>query len=916
MGIVLSQVTVVPFYDRTDLINETLGTLNAALVDEILVTIIVVLVMVFHLRSSLLISALLPLAVLMCFIAMRAFGVAANIVALSGIAIAIGTMVDMGVIVCENILRRLEAAPPDANRRDVVFEATREVGSAVLTSVATTVVGFLPVFTMTGAEGKLFQPLAFTKTFALIASIVVALTVIPPAAHLLFARAPRPGSARSLLYAGMALAGVVLTITTSVLGGLLLTCFAAYQVASPRLPSWARRAAPWALNVTVVVIVFVQLTASWLPLGGGSGLVPNLVFTGVLIGGVLVAFLLFQRAYPHVLRWCLNHKPAFLCVPLTVTLLGACAWFGAGRVFAFLPSGVLESEAWSRVERAFPGLGKEFMPPLDEGSYLFMPTTMPHASIGEALDVLQTQDEAIAGIPEVRSVVGKLGRADTPLDPAPVSMIETVINYYSEYITDAHGDRTKFRFDEASGEFERTPAGDLIPDDDGRPYRRWRDHIESPDDIWREIVAAAEIPGTTSAPRLQPIAARIVMLQSGMRAPMGVKVKGPDLGTIERVAVQIERFLKEVPSVSAPTVSADRLVGKPYLEIDLDRKALARYGLHVGAVQQVIEVAIGGKWITSTVEGRERYPVRVRYLRELRDTPESLARIIVPTMDGAQVPLGQLAEIRYVRGPQAIKSEDTFLIGYVVFDKRADEAEVDVVEECQAYLQAKQDAGEFVLPAGVSYTFSGSYENQVRSQKTLAIVLPVALFVIFLILYLQFESVLTTALVFSGILVAWGGGFLFVWLYGVSGFLDFEVLGTDMQELFQIRPVNLSVAIWVGFLALFGIASDDGVVMATYLNQTFEGQDPGSRERVRELVVAGAERRIRPALMTTATTILALIPVLTSTGRGSDIMVPMAIPSFGGMLIAIMTMLIVPVLYCAIQEGRLRLAATRRSDGS
>ena len=910
-GVTLSQVTVVPFYDRTELIYETLGTLNSALIEEILVTIIVVLVMVLHLRSSILISALLPVAVLMCFIAMKVFGVAANIVALSGIAIAIGTMVDMGVIICENILRHLKSAAPGEDPLDVVFRATREVGSAVLTSVATTVVSFLPVFAMTGAEGKLFQPLAFTKTFALIASIIVALTVIPPAAHILFTSSIRPGRIRTLFFTGLGLAGVTLAFTMSALGGFLLAAFAVYQIMADRLPLRVQRMAPWVLSLAVAFVVFVLLTTSWLPLGPTKGLLLNLIFVGVLIGGLLAAFLLFQRVYPRVLRWCLDHKLVFLCAPLAVTVFGTCAWFGFDGVFGFAPDAIRQTSPWQRVSTALPGLGKEFMPPLDEGSYLFMPSTLPHASIGEAMDVLQLQDKSIAGIPEVEAVVGKLGRADTPLDPAPISMIETVINYRAEYITDKSGARMNFRFNESSGEFERTATGELVPDERGRPYRQWRDHIKSPDDIWNEILAAAEIPGTTSAPKLQPIAARIVMLQSGMRAPMGIKVKGPDLDTIEEVAVQIERFLKEVPSVSAPTVSADRLVGKPYLEIEINRKALARYGLHVGAVQQVIEVAVGGKRITSTVEGRERYPVRVRYLRELRDTPESLGRILVPTMDGAQIPLAQLADIRYARGPQAIKSEDTFLIGYVVFDKKADKAEVDVVEECQAYLKAKLDSGEFVLPAGVSYSFSGSYENQIRSQKTLSIVLPLALFIIFLILYLQFESVLTTLLVFSGIIVAWGGGFLFIWLYGATGFLDFDVFGENMRALFQVHSINLSVAIWVGFLALFGIASDDGVVMATYLNQAFKGKAPGSRDSIRELVVQGAQRRIRPALMTTATTILALIPVLTSTGRGSDIMVPMAIPSFGGMLIAIMTMLVVPVLYCAIEEARWRSTTSR-----
>ena len=543
------------------------------------------------------------------------------------------------------------------------------------------------------------------------------------------------------------------------------------------------------------------------------------------------------------------------------------------------------------------------MPNLDEGSYLYMPTIMPHASIGEAQDSLEILDRAIAAIPEVESVVGKLGRADTPLDPAPISMFETVVNYHSEYKTDINGRIMRFAFDSARNEFERDVNDQLIPEEDGLPYRQWRDHIRSADDIWKEIVLAADLPGTTSAPKLQPIAARIVMLQSGMRAPMGVKIKGPDLDTIERVALELEALLKQVPGIETATVTADRLVGKPYLEIDLDREALARYGLHISDVQQVIEVAVGGKPVTSTIEGRERYPVRVRYYRELRDTPEGLEEIIVPTSSGAQIPLGQLAEIRYVRGPQAIKSEDTFLLGYVVFDKIPGAAEVDVVEQAQAFLLKKISTGEFVLPSGVSYTFAGNYENQLRAQQTLSIVLPVSLFVIFLILYLQFSSVMTTLIVFSGIAVAWSGGFLIIWFYNMSGFLDFAVLGANLRELFQVGPINMSVAIWVGFLALFGIATDNGVVTATYLDQTMARNQAGSKSEIRQLVVEGASRRIRPALMTTATTLIALIPVLTSTGRGSDIMVPMAIPSFGGMLVAIITTLLVPVLYCAVREN-------------
>jgi len=304
----------------------------------------------------------------------------------------------------------------------------------------------------------------------------------------------------------------------------------------------------------------------------------------------------------------------------------------------------------------------------------------------------------------------------------------------------------------------------------------------------------------------------------------------------------------------------------------------------------------------------------VRYMRELRDQIETVERILISAPDGTQIPLEELAEIRYVRGPQMIKSEDTFLVGYVTFDKRQGYAEVDVVEQASAYLESKRESGEFAVPTGVSYAFAGMYENQIRAQRTLRVVLPLALFIIFLILYFQFKTISTTLLVFSGIIVAWSGGFIMIWLYGQSWFLSIPLFGVDLRELFQIQPINLSVAIWVGFLALFGIASDDGVVMATYLDQTFATRRPKTVREIREATVSAALRRVRPALMTTATTILALVPVLTSTGRGSDIMVPMAIPSFGGMTVAVITLLVVPVLYSGLQELRLKPLHTGRNS--
>jgi len=627
-------------------------------------------------------------------------------------------------------------------------------------------------------------------------------------------------------------------------------------------------------------------------------------------------------------------------------------WQGADTFFMWMPRIVSSSAPAVFIQKLFPGLAEEFMPPLDEGSYLFMPTTMPHASIGEALDVLRKQDMAIQAIAEVETVVGKIGRVESPLDPAPVSMIETLITYKTEYLQDPDGKPLRFRFDPGRwdlcrnregniltapdgkpylvrGRFARDGENRLIADPGGSPFRLWRPGIDpelnpgrkpwkgvqSPEDIWDLIVRAAQIPGTTSASRLQPISARIVMLQSGIRAATGVRVTGPDLRSIEKASLDIEKLIREVPAIDPATVIADRIIGKPYLEIHIDREVIAQYGVRLEDVLRVIEFAIGGKPITTTVEGRERYPVRVRYLREMRDDLESLGKVLVATPDGLQVPLMQLADITYVRGPSVIKGEDTFLVGYVLFDKRSQFSEVQAVEAVRDYLEEMKEYGGFELPTGVSYAFTGTYENQVRSEKRLMIILPVTLTLIFIILYLQFNSLSTSVLVFSGIAVAWSGGFAMIWLYSQPWFLDFTLFGKSMRHLFQIHPVHLSVAVWVGFLALFGIASDDGVVMATYLHTTFRSKRIQTLEDIRGATMEASLKRVRPCLMTTATTLLALLPVLTSTGRGSDIMLPMAIPSFGGMAFEVMTMLVVPVLFCAIKELELKRGVTDRHPG-
>ncbi len=883
-----SQLTIVPFYDRTELIKETLGTLNDALTYEILITILVILIMVFNLRASILISGLLPVAVLMVFIAMRAFGVDANIVALSGIAIAIGTMVDVGVILTENIIRHLDSENEDKSINEIVYNATTEVSGAIVTAVLTTIISFIPVFTMIGAEGKLFRPLAFTKTMALVASIVITLFIIPPFAAMIFRRNKTRNPLKYIFNSILILLGIWFVIKGFELGLLLFALGVAgilmiREIINSKWKTWIH------IGITVLAIVII-LAQYWRPLGIDRSIVINLVFVVFVCLGLLGLFKLFIRYYARILGWALVNRLLFLLLPLLILIGGVII---------------------------MRNTGKEFMPALNEGSFLLMPTSLPHAGIEENKRVLQQLDMAVANIPEIQTVVGKAGRVESALDPAPLSMYENLIQYKPEFMENQEGRRERFKVDE-NNQFVLKDGGtthfaaqgigydQLVPDEDGEFYRNWRDHIRSPDDIWNEIVKATSLPGVTSAPKLQPIQTRLVMLQTGMRAPMGIKVKGPDLAQIEAFGISLENILKQVEGVKDEAVFAERIVGKPYLLIDIDRERLARYGIVVEDVQQVIQVAIGGVPLTQTVEGRERYNVMVRYPREFREDHEDIKNVLITASGGAQVPLSELAEISYEQGPQIIKSEDTFLVGYVLFDKLDGFAEVNVVEAAQGLITEKIRDGSFIIPEGISYTFAGTYENQLRAEKTLSLVVPLSLVIIFLILYFQFKSVPTTLMVFSGIAVAFAGGFLMIWLYGQDWFLNFSFLGENLRELFQMHTINLSVAVWVGFIALFGIATDDGVVMATYLTQTFGRNKPKSIEGIRNSVLEAGQKRIRPCLMTTGTTLLALLPILTSTGRGSDIMIPMAIPSFGGMLIALITLFVVPILYSWYQEIKLK----------
>jgi Cu(I)/Ag(I) efflux system membrane protein CusA/SilA len=932
----VSKVTIVPFYDRTGLIMETIGTLESALSHEILISILVIIVLVMNLRASLIVAGLLPIGVLMTFILMHLFGIEANIVALSGIAIAIGVMVDIGIVDVENILRHLEMPENKGVRGkkliSVIYLATTEVRAAVVTSIATTIVSFLPVFAMQAAEGKLFHPLAFTKTFALVSAFILGIVVLPTLTYLFFSIRIDTKKVRRVWNGILIGTGLMSVILWQTWPALALVAVGINNLLDDRWTE-ARKEFPNYLNIAITVLVAAwYLSIEWLPLGAHNSSFLNFIFVGGIIALILAVLMSMVHYYEQIMRWALAHKRQFLMIPAITLLFGLLAWLGFDRTFNFIASGaekmgwknIRQTSLWQGPTKIFPGTGNEFMPSLNEGSFLLMPTSMPHSSIEKNLQYIETLDKRLSVIPEVEVAVGKWGRVNSALDPAPVQMFENTINYRPEYILDKNGHRMQFKVDKEGGylltngskynlkteAFRAIPADSLVPGQNGEYFRQWRPEIKKPNDIWNEIVKVTNIPGLTSAPKLQPIEARLVMLSTGMRAPMGLKVYGPDLDAIEKGGMQLEQALKEVPSIKSSAVFYDRAVGAPYLEIKLNREAMARYGMTVSDVQEILQVAVGGMSLSNSVEGRERFPIRVRYARELRDNPDDIKRILIPAINGVQIPLGEIADIGYTRGAQMIRSENTFLNGYVIFDKNEGKAEVDVVEEATKILQQKIGSGTLILPTGVSYKFAGNYEHQIRATKRLAIVIPISLLLILLLLFFQFRTVTASLIHFSGVFVAFAGGFIMLWLYGQDWFLNFSVAGINLRDMFQMHPVNLSVAVWVGFIALFGIATNDGVIMGTYIHQVFEDRHPATVHEVREAVVSAGMKRVRPAMMTTAVAVIALLPVLSSNGKGSDIMIPMAIPMFGGMIIQVMTVFVVPMFQSMWREN----AVTRNNQ--
>ncbi|MDZ4755501.1 MAG: efflux RND transporter permease subunit [Phycisphaerae bacterium] len=904
----VSKVRLVPFYDRTAIVQETISTLKQALFEEAIIASLIVVFFLLHLRTTVAVLPTLPLALAGSFILMYAFGIDSNIMSLAGLAIAIGDVADMGIIMAENIYRRLAAATDEEKAEKghfgLVYEAATEVGGAIITAVTNTIVSFIPVFFLTGQEGKLFGPLAYTKTFAIASSVVLAITVVPFLCYLLFRPVQWKHHVTLLVAAGIGLLAM------------FATHFAfAWGLGSGHDRGWLIAAA---VGVAVGLCVVRMTREKFLPLDRNP------------VSRVIA------RTYTPTLRWILSHKKTFLIAPVLILFTGLSVWLGIHRTLlpvewavnllanakaspalkkamyideqADLTRPLIELDqlrwqtvrdsdggertriAWRRQDlaerdaetaaghvvvsegRILPGLGREFMPPLDEGSLLYMPSLLPQASLSQAVEVNSKQDLAIASVPEVESVVGKIGRAESALDPAPIGMIESIVILKPESQW-----RTKKveRFFSDWPRFLRTPLSWV-----------WSEERRiTKSEILAELQERTAIPGVLPT-WLQPIQTRLVMLQTGFRAMMGVKIYGSDLREIEKVGLQIEQLLREVPG--ATDIVADRIVGKPYIQIDIDRERIGRYGVNIRDVQDVIEMSLGGMNIMESVEGRERYPVRIRLARDFREDIEAIQRTNVPSSTGAQVPLAQLADISTVLGPQEIKGERGLLVGYVTMNTR-DRDEVSVVQDAERVLQQALKDGRLALPPGFYWEWSGQFENQVRATKRMQVLVPITLGIMFVMLYIGFRRWWIAPVIFFGVLVSASGGFIMLALWGV----------------------NLSVAVWVGFLVLFGVVDDDGVVIGTYLEGVFKDRTFTSKEEIREAVIDAGLKRIRPCLMTIATTVLALMPIFWATGRGADVMRPMAIPSVGGMAISLITLFIVPCVFCAVEEWKWTRATKR-----
>lgn len=839
----LDGIKIKGIYDRTDLVDETIATLTEALAQEIAITIAVIVLFLLHVRASLVVATTLPVAVLMAFIAMHTFGVDANIMSLAGIAIAIGTMVDMGVIISENVFRGIadwenEGRPGgEEGRLTRISEMTSEVAPAVITAVSTTVISFLPVFFLTGRDYRLFAPLAWTKTYCLVASLIVAILLVPPLARVLL-RNPK-GNGWGATFAAIVFGGMAAVLCTFVWQSQIesitshLNHFVQHYSVSVALAS---------LITTIAISSIAAGAVYWMMRERVRPVEENFVARTV------------NFFYEPTLRLFLRFKRTFLVVPILIFFFGMGAWIGLPKILSpidqlardYLGADFNGSQEYVDFKHTFTGLTSDDWIALDEGSWFYMPSLYPAASLSQAMETLQTQDAMIRKIPEVSEVLGKIGRVESALDPAPAAMIETYIML--------------------------------------KPRSEWRAGMTETK-IWDQINELATLPGITIADKLQPIEGRVVMLQSGIKASMAIRVYGDTLEGLAEAAKAVAEKVKQHPMVNGDTVSPDIVLGKPYIEFEVDRTESARYGMTVRGVNEIIESALGGKKATTTVEGRERYDIQVRYQRDYRDDINDLAEIPIVTNTGEVVPLGRLASVKTTWGPAMVNSEDARLVAHVAFAPRENMGPLETVERVMESLTNARAMGELEFPNGnFELEAVGSFQNQIEANLRLMVIIPLVLLLNIFIIYMQFRRLPLTLIVFAGIPVAFGGGMIALAMAGIQ----------------------LNTAVWVGFIALFGIAIDDGVVVATYLDQTLKNRRLSSIGDIRNAVVEAGLKRIRPCLITTFTTVIALLPVLMATGRGADVARAMAIPVFGGMVVELITLFVVPVVYCGFLEMKMK----------
>jgi Cu(I)/Ag(I) efflux system membrane protein CusA/SilA len=824
----LGGIKIHGIYDRTLLIDETVATLSGSIAQETLITIVVMVMFLLHVRASIVIAITLPMAVLMSFIGMKVFNVDANIMSLAGIAIAVGTMVDMGIIILENIYGALsdwekEGSPGGSKRRlQVIHESAMEVVPAVMTAVSTTIIGFLPVFFLTGRDHKLFAPLAWTKTFALLASLIVAVAVVPMLCRIFLRSSRMPRQAGLLV--GLGMAGLAAGLCFFVWGG--------------QIESWTTLSPTWATALAGLI----GFIAGW-------GVCRERIRP--IEENPVSRFL--RWLYGGRLRFALNHKAIMLSFPSVILILGLGAWFGLPivlrpfeRLAAKLGADLNDVPGYVDAKHIFTGLKSDDWIALDEGSWFYMPSLYPAASFNQALEVLQTQNTLIKEIPEVENVLGKIGRAQSALDPAPGGMVETYVM--------------------------------LKPRDQWRPGMTERK-------IWDEINAVATLPGITPASPLQPIEGRVVMLQSGIKASMAVRIYGDSLDGLAKASVAVAEHLKQHHLVNAGTVNPDIVMGKPYYEFEVDREEAARYGMTTTMVNEIVSAGLGGVDVTTTVEGRERYPIQVRFSRDVRDKLDELHRVPVVTDMGDVVPLSKLAAVETTWGPGMINSEDSRLVAHVMFSPSGAAGDLETVDSVMKSLAAARENGELQFPAGnFELQPVGSFQNQIEANRRLMWIIPLVILINFLLIYLEFRNVPISLAVFTGLPVSFAGGMIMVAAMGVE----------------------LNTAVWVGFIATLGLAEDDGVVMATYIRQLLRRRTIRTISDIRNVVHEAGLKRIRPCMMTTITTLIALMPIIVSSGRGADVARAMAWPVLGGMLVEPFASFIVPTLYCAFLEFKMR----------